>query len=79
MDTEDKYIVTEFMPRGSLYDNLHPQDHIHSKFDMKTVLRISCDVAQGMAYLHGIPVLHRDLTSSNILLDYQMNAKVAGK
>ncbi|CAN6373422.1 unnamed protein product [Urochloa humidicola] len=42
-------------------------------------LRIIQGVADGLAYLHGHPqmcIVHRDIKASNILLDYEMNAKI---
>ena len=40
-------------------------------------LSIALDVASGMAYLHACKVIHRDLKSTNILLDGEGRAKVA--
>lgn len=65
------------MKDGSLYQKLHdfPDDILRSH---KWQLQIALDIARGMNYLHGLnpPVLHRDLTSKNILLDGKI-AKVA--
>lgn len=46
----------------------------------KTRLCIALDSAWGLAYLHdhaNPPIIHRDIKSTNILLDENMNAKVA--
>ena len=43
-------------------------------------MRIALDSARGLEYLHECvtpPVIHRDLKSSNILLDSNFSAKVA--
>lgn len=44
-------------------------------------LRIALGAAKGLAYLHssssvGIPIVHRDFKSTNVLLDSNYNAKV---
>lgn len=65
-------IVSEHVQGGSLHDNLHGASSktrlISSPSDR---LLISLDIARGMLYLHSqVPVLlHRDLKSSNILVD----------
>ncbi|KAJ8450511.1 hypothetical protein Cgig2_002196 [Carnegiea gigantea] len=43
-------------------------------------LHVAVDAARGLAYLHELadpPIIHRDIKSDNILLDDQLNAKVA--
>ena len=43
-------------------------------------LKIAIGIAQGLSYMHhdcSPPVVHRDIKTSNILLDTQFNAKVA--
>lgn len=48
--------------------------------DWKNRLRIAIGSAKGLAYLHELadpPIIHRDIKSTNILLDESLNAKVA--
>ena len=42
-------------------------------------ISILCDVSQGLAYLHrhNPPVIHRDLTATNVLLNSALSAKIA--
>ncbi|RVW38266.1 Receptor-like protein kinase 5 [Vitis vinifera] len=43
-------------------------------------LKIAVDIAQGLCYMHhdcSPPIVHRDVKSSNILLDSEFNAKLA--
>ncbi|CAN4127527.1 unnamed protein product [Withania somnifera] len=68
-------IVTEYMPRGSLFKALHRNNQ---PLDLKRRLRMALDVARGMCYLHRRtpPIVHRDLKSSNLLVDKSWNVKV---
>ncbi|KAF8027408.1 hypothetical protein BT93_E0341 [Corymbia citriodora subsp. variegata] len=68
-------IVTEFMPRGSLFKTLHKNNQV---LDTRHRLRMALDVARGMNYLHhrNPPIVHRDLKSSNLLVDKNWTVKV---
>ncbi|XP_057850097.2 probable serine/threonine-protein kinase SIS8 [Cryptomeria japonica] len=68
-------IVTEFLPRGSLYRLIHRPNN---QLDEKKRLRMALDVAKGMNYLHSsTPVIvHRDLKSPNLLVDKNWVVKV---
>ncbi|KAG7653584.1 Protein kinase domain [Arabidopsis suecica] len=68
-------IVTEFLPRGSLYRILHrPKSHI----DERRRIKMALDVAMGMNCLHtSTPtIVHRDLKTPNLLVDNNWNVKV---
>ncbi|KDP34102.1 hypothetical protein JCGZ_07673 [Jatropha curcas] len=68
-------ILTEFLPRGSLYRLLHRPN---SQLDEKRRMRMALDVAKGMNYLHTShpPIVHRDLKSPNLLVDKNWVVKV---
>ncbi|KAE8981530.1 hypothetical protein PF002_g24224 [Phytophthora fragariae] len=65
-------LVFEFMAGGSLAELLR-----RSKKTPLDWFQLATDVAQGVAYLHEHSVLHRDLKSSNVLLDARGAAKIA--
>ncbi|PKI34070.1 hypothetical protein CRG98_045527 [Punica granatum] len=69
--------VYEFIPNGTLYQYLHDPEF---PFSWDARLRIATEVASALFYLHSfacIPIYHRDIKSSNILLDEKYRAKVA--
>ncbi|MCO5604688.1 hypothetical protein L7F22_058858 [Adiantum nelumboides] len=68
-------IVTEFLPRGSLFRLLHKNTQ---RLDWRRRLLMVMDVARGMNYLHhrNPPIVHRDLKSSNLLVDKNWTVKV---
>jgi hypothetical protein len=70
-------IVTEWMPRGSLREVL---DDTAQELDWPLRLSLVRGLALGLAFLHSSepPILHRDLNSSNVLIDDLWNAKIAG-
>ncbi|KAH0791766.1 TKL family protein kinase [Histomonas meleagridis] len=60
-------IVTEFAENGSLYAALRQKKHTKLTPTMKT--KIAIGIANGMAYLHQKGIMHRNLKSSNVLLN----------
>ena len=68
-------IVTEYLEGGSLFDVLHRRRMVLTE---EQRVRVCKDVAKAVNYLHHFEpqVIHRDLKSSNILLDEYGNAKI---
>ncbi|XP_031372458.1 probable serine/threonine-protein kinase SIS8 isoform X2 [Punica granatum] len=68
-------IVTEFLPRGSLYRLIHRPNNL---LDERRRLKMALDAARGLNYLHSCnPVIvHRDLKSPNLLVDKNWVVKV---
>ncbi|KAM0861029.1 hypothetical protein ACQ4PT_046152 [Festuca glaucescens] len=70
-------LVYEFMMNGTLKEHLHGRDK-HISWIQR--LEIAEDSAKGIEYLHSgctPSIIHRDIKTSNILLDKQMRAKVS--
>ncbi|XP_010537284.1 PREDICTED: serine/threonine-protein kinase STY46-like isoform X2 [Tarenaya hassleriana] len=68
------WIVTEYMPGGSLYDYLHKH---HKVLKLSQLLKFAIDVCKGMEYLHQNKIIHRDLKTANLLLDTNEVVKIA--
>ncbi|KAA8542803.1 hypothetical protein F0562_023955 [Nyssa sinensis] len=77
-DQGEQMLVYEYVPNGSLKESLSGKSRI--RLDWMRRLKVALDAARGLAYLHELanpPIIHRDIKSSNILLDECLNAKVA--
>ncbi|XP_060202818.1 LRR receptor-like serine/threonine-protein kinase GSO1 [Lycium barbarum] len=72
------FILTEFIPGGTLHDVLH-QSKPPVVLDWESRHRIALGVAQSLSYLHhdSVPqIIHRDLKSDNVMLDAEMVPKI---
>ncbi|KAL3339450.1 hypothetical protein AABB24_028186 [Solanum stoloniferum] len=79
-DGDQRLLVYEFMPLGSLEDHLHELSPDKRRLDWNRRMKIAADAAKGLEYLHGkanLPVIYRDLKCSNILLDEDYNPKLS--
>lgn len=77
-----KLLVYEFMPNGSLFDCLHggPGNTQEMVLPWNIRYQIALGAARGLCYMHHDfcpPLMHRDVKSSNILLDDNFLPKIA--
>ncbi|KAI3856639.1 hypothetical protein MKX03_019636 [Papaver bracteatum] len=78
LERDEQILVYEFMPNGTLSQHLQRERGTGLSWVVR--LTIATETAQAIAHLHSAldpPIYHRDIKSSNILLDFNLNSKVA--
>jgi serine/threonine protein kinase len=68
-----QYIVTPFIPGGSLEDRIRDKNPLL----LQDALQFAAEIASALDYLHGEHVIHRDLKPSNILINFNRQLYVA--
>lgn len=76
-EEEHRLLVYEYMPRGSLENQLFRRYSV--SLPWSTRMKIALGAAKGLAFLHEAekPVIYRDFKASNILLDSDYTAKLS--
>lgn len=78
---DELFLVYEYAQKGSLKNHLHdPQSRGHTSLSWITRAQISLDAARGLEYIHEHTknhYVHRDIKTSNILLDSSYRAKIS--
>lgn len=81
---DERLLVYEYMKNGALFDHLHDKNNVEKSSSIvnswKTRIKIALDAARGIEYLHNYavpPIIHRDIKSSNILIDANWVARVS--
>nr|BAI79272.1 LysM type receptor kinase [Lotus japonicus] len=78
---DEFFLVYEYAQKGSLRSHLHdPQNKGHSPLSWIMRVQIALDAARGLEYIHEhtkTHYVHRDIKTSNILLDASFRAKIS--
>nr|GMD24690.1 serine/threonine-protein kinase PBS1 [Ipomoea batatas] len=79
-DGKQRFLVYEYMHKGNLQDHLNGIGEVKMEWPLR--LKVALGAARGLAYLHsssavGIPIVHRDFKSTNILLSTKYEAKIS--
>ncbi|KAL5722689.1 non-specific serine/threonine protein kinase [Ranunculus cassubicifolius] len=75
LDGENRLLVYEFMPKGSLENHLFRRGAQPLPWEIR--IKVAIGAARGLFFLHDAQVIYRDFKASNILLDSEFNAKLS--
>ncbi|KQK11777.1 receptor-like cytoplasmic kinase 176 [Brachypodium distachyon] len=79
LEDEQRLLVYEFMPRGSLENHLFRRGSHFQPLSWNLRMKVALGAAKGLAFLHSdkAKVIYRDFKTSNVLLDSSYNAKLS--
>eukprot|EP01097_Dermamoeba_algensis_P006164 TRINITY_DN3879_c0_g1_i1.p1 TRINITY_DN3879_c0_g1~~TRINITY_DN3879_c0_g1_i1.p1 ORF type:complete len:324 (-),score=73.08 TRINITY_DN3879_c0_g1_i1:178-1149(-) len=72
-DEENVFMVQEYLPHGDLLAYMSTQRNGLDEADVKNIFR---GITYGVAHLHSIGLVHRDLKLENVALDFNGNPKL---
>uniref|UniRef100_A0A3B6EBA0 non-specific serine/threonine protein kinase n=1 Tax=Triticum aestivum TaxID=4565 RepID=A0A3B6EBA0_WHEAT len=75
--SRDLLLVYEFIANGTVADHLHGSRLAERGLTWPLRLNIAIETAEALAYLHAVEIIHRDVKTTNILLDNSFHVKVA--
>ncbi|XP_037429429.1 probably inactive leucine-rich repeat receptor-like protein kinase At5g48380 [Triticum dicoccoides] len=77
---KERLLVYKYMPKGSLYDQLHHEGSDREALEWPMRLKIAIGAGRGLAWLHhscNPRILHRNISSKCILLDDDYEPKIS--
>lgn len=77
---KERLLVYKYMPKGSLYDQLHHESSDRKSLEWPVRLKIAIGAGRGLAWLHHTcnpRILHRNISSKCILLDDDYEPKIS--
>ncbi|XP_004505863.1 probable serine/threonine-protein kinase PBL10 isoform X2 [Cicer arietinum] len=79
IEDENRFLVSEFMPRGSLENHLFMRGSYFQPLSWSLRLKVALGAAKGLAFLHRAETkaIYQDFKTSNVLLDSDYNAKLS--
>ncbi|HET7145157.1 MAG TPA: serine/threonine-protein kinase [Anaerolineales bacterium] len=72
LENQLRYLVSPYISGGTIYEKIE-----HGSLSLEDALRFSTEIAAALDYLHGRGIIHRDIKSSNILLNLRNHTFLA--